>query len=550
MHYKEISRLIGIYLLGFSPLLLIPFFLGCYYQFYANPSVHPQPHSTFSFLITFFISLALGGTCCYLGRKSKGVLYKKESIALVLIIWLLTPCIGALPFLISGTLSRPLQAFFESTSGFTTTGSTILQAKEYDQAGKEIPITQTFGDVYPIHYIYYGNIPPVKDPSTNAIVATGVEAVSKALLFWRSMIQWLGGVGIVVLFVAIAPSLGVSGKLIFQSEMTGPLKESIITPRVTQAAFQLWLIYAGLTLAETIFLIATNHQMPLLDAVTISFSTLSTGGFSIKNESIGFYQNQLTEWVIIVFMIFGGTNFTVFYHILRGRLYRIYKPELLLYLIFILLAGLLGSYLLLGIKTNLLDGTISEQFSIGEAIRHGFFQLVSAQTSTGFATVDYDRWPYAVQTLMLIVMFIGGMSGSTAGGIKVIRFLMFYYISKLKIESLVRSETIRQVKISGSEIGNETSITVLCFFLIAIVSSVAGTFLYILNGIDPITSLGLVGCMVNNVGLSFRVAGPTHSCAFMSDFSLLLSSFLMLLGRLEFFAILVILLPSFWKRSG
>jgi len=548
MSYREIAKILGFYFLAFAAILMIPLFLSLYYQFIVAPSEHPQPHSTFAFLDTIFVCAVMGIGLFWIGRHTKGHLFKKESMVLVVLVWCLTPAIAAMPFIFSDTLKNPFQAYFETVSGLTTTGSTVMQARNYDpQTGQEIPYQKAYGDDLLTTYTFYGTIAPVKDPETGKVLYEGIEAVGKALLFWRSFLQALGGIGVVILFVAILPSLGVSGKLLFQAEMTGPIKDSI-TPRVAQAAWRLWMIYLGLSILQFILLMITNSKMEWLDAATITFSTLSTGGFSIRNSSIGYYDNTLTDWVIILFMILGATNFSVYYYSLRGMFYRIYKPELWLYLGTIFVTSLIGSWYLIGYEKTLLTTNSQGSFDLFEAMRHGTFQIVSALTSTGFATANYDFWPYPVQTIMLIVMFVGGMSGSTGGGIKMIRHYIMFHIGRLRVESLFQSKTVRKFKVSDQEIGPEIAVLVLGFFWTMICVSTLGVLMYVFDGIDPITSLGLVGCMINNTGMSFRIAGPIESCAFLTNFSLVISSLLMLLGRLEFFVFLAVLMPSFWKE--
>lgn len=551
MLYRDILKILGIYLSGLAMVMLIPLAIAYYYQYVADPSIHPQNHTTFVFLETFLFCIALAGICYGVGRNAKGVLFKRECLILVVLIWFLTPAISAIPFLLSGTLARPWQAYFEMASGLTTTGSTVLHAKKYDsETGEEIPILRTVGDERKTQYSFYGTITPIRDPATNEIVYEGIEAVSKALLFWRSFMEWLGGGGIIVLFVALLSSLAVTGKTMFQLEVAGPVKDAA-TPRVKQGAVQLWLIYVALTLLQTGLLLTTNGEMEWLDAITISLSTLATGGFSIRNANIGHYQDPTTEWMIMLFMIIGSINFTLYYFILRGKFYRLRDPELLFYLVFLFASCCLGAWYLIGADKMLLkrDGA-SGVFTTEEAIRYGFFQVISALTTTGFMTANYDVWPFLVQALMLIVMFIGGMSGSTAGGIKIMRGMILFRITLHKLEEMFNPKKIRPLKVGGQFIDSGIASTTLVFFLILVFTSVLGIFFYIADGIDPETSFGLIACMVSNSGLSFNVAGPMDSCAFLSDFSLVLSSVLMILGRLEFFAVLALFVPAFWKQRG
>lgn len=550
MYYREVCRILAFYLLGFSLMLLIPLALAVYYQFGAESHIHPQAHSTRAFALTIVITLAITALLYALGRNGKPLIYRREGIIAVVLIWFITPALSGLPFLLSGTLSNPWHAYFETTSGLTTTGATILAAKNYDsKTGKETPIHYTAPGVIPVNYDYFGTVDPIRDPISGKIVVEGIEAVGKALLFWRSFLQWLGGVGIVVLFVAILPALGIGGKLLLQSEVTGPIKDAL-TPRIKETAMQLWKIYLCLTALQVVALWIVDPKLPWLDAFTITFASLSTGGFSIRNANIAAYNSPGIEWVVIVFMILGSINFALYYFLWKGKFYKLYDAEFILFLALAVVASSITARLLIGYPSTPVLGTESHQLTINEAIRAGTFQVISANTSTGFATANYDIWPYIVQVIMLIMMFVGGMSGSTAGGIKTIRHFMIFKIVQNKLETLFRPECVRSFQVSDKEVDFHTASMVLSYFAIILSISVISTLIYVFVGIDPETSISLVGCMINNVGLVFRAGGPNWSCAFLSDFGLALSSFLMILGRLEFFAILALFVPSFWRRNS
>ncbi len=545
MFYREILRILSSYLFLYAAILSVPFALAAYYQFVADPVRHPQPASTLAFAYTIAICLGLAFFFKQGMRQAKAALYRRESLATAVIIWFLTPAIGCLPFVFSGTLQRIDQAYFEAASGFTTTGATVLEAKKYDpETGKEIPIRRTYCGMQQTTYEFYGTVAPV----TNALGKQfeGIEAVSHALLFWRSLMQWLGGMGILVLFVAFLPELGVKGKFLFQTESPGPIKEAL-TPRITETALQLWQIYVGLTIAEIILLLATNRQMPLFDAVTITLATVSTGGFSVHNQSLGYYQNFNTEWIVLVFMILGSINFSFYYYIIKGKIYRLFEPEFALYMALLLVLGGFIAWNLIGVERISLTGESEGMYSWKEALHMGFFQLISAQTSTGFFLADYDHWPAIVQAIILIAMYLGGMAGSTAGGIKIVRFYMLFQIIVSKVESIFRPKTIRIIRLGQREIDQSAAVSVLCFFILVMVFSVLATLCYVADQIDPETALGLTACMINNTGGAFRAAGPMSTMAFLSPFSTLLSSFVMILGRLEFYAVLVLLVPAFWK---
>ncbi len=548
MSYREILRIISSYLYLYAAILCLPLLLAIYYQFRIEAMTHPQPHATTAFVYTICICLGFGWLLGKRKGKTSAIIYRqRESLAAVVIIWFLTPAIGALPFLFSGTLERFDQAYFEAVSGFTTTGATVLESKKYDlQTGQEISIQHTYHNTQTFTYTFYGTVKPIKDPVTGEHLK-GLEAVSRAILFWRSLMQWIGGMGIIVLFVAFLPELGVQGKILFQTETPGPLKEGF-KPRIKETALQLWLIYLVLTLAEIILLFIVNPLISLFDAITIAFSTVSTGGFSVHNENIGYYQHTSIEWVILTFMILGSLNFSLYYYLLKGKFYRLFEPELMSFFLTLAILGSFVVWQLGGIPQLSLTGKNLGDYTYAQALRIGLFQLVSAQTSTGFFVDPYDTWPYPIQVVLLVAMYLGGMSGSSAGGIKMIRLLILFQIAKIKIESIFSPRTVKITRIGNRDIDHSTALSVLCFFLIIITLSVISTFCYVLDKIDPETALGLTACMVNNTGIAFKAAGSANTMAFLSPFSTYLSSFLMILGRLEFYAILALLFPAFWEK--
>lgn len=546
MLYAEIARILSRYLCFLACTLCVPLAVAVYFQFGVPASAHPQPHTTGAFLGSIATCLLLAGGFFLWGRKGKGVLYRRESLLLVVVIWFISAFVGALPFYYSQTLSHPLDAYFEAMSGLTTTGATVMQAKEYSPlTGEELPIERVISLFHETEYRYYGTLSPVRDPVTGEEWLRGVEGVSRALLFWRSFMQWLGGMGIVVLFVAVLPALGVGGKMLYQAEVPGPTKDAV-TPRVKETASWLWRVYMGLTLLEVVLLKAAEIQLPWFDAICLTFSNLSTGGFSVRNEGIAAYHSGALEWVVILFMLVGSTNFSLYFHCLRGRFFRLFEVEFLLYYASVILGALLVTWYVVGETAFFLNG---EERVLGwwEGWRQGCFHLISAQTSTGFSTVNYDAWPFVVQVVLFIVMFVGSMSGSTGGGIKIIRHYMVFKIISHRIVRIFRPDTVRVFRVGQWEMDSNVAQTVLSFYLIVITLCVGGTLLLTMDGVDPETALGLNGCMVNNIGMAFRMAGPTESFAFLSPFGKVLSMIWMVLGRLEFFAVLVVLIPDFWK---
>jgi len=548
MLYREICRVFSTYLIFLSLALCVPLGVAVYFEYILPPEAHPQPHSTLAFVGTIAIDLFIAFLCRRIGSKAKGRLFRRECLALVVVIWFVTAIIGGLPFYLSGTFDSPLDSYFEAMSGLTTTGASVMHPKEFDPVtGNEIAIRKEVSGPYDAEYMFYGTIDPVRDPVTGESVITGVEAVSKGILFWRSFTQWLGGMGIVVLFVAILPALGVGGKVLYQAEVPGPIKEAV-TPRIKETASLLWKLYLIFTVLEIVLLMVTNSEMSLFDASTITFSTISTGGFSVHSASIGIYANAWTEWVVIIFMIAGGVNFSLYFYCLKGKFYRLYEPEFILYLATLFIGSCFIAWNLVGFNKILLNGETGI-FSFAESVRHGFFQMVSAQTSTGFVTADFDKWPLMCQTLMLMMMCVGGMSGSTGGGIKVSRFYMTFYILYNKLEQIFRPETVRKFRIGSSDISDKMAITVLFSLIAVLLLIVFGTFFLVVDGVDPETAVSVNVCMINNIGMAFRTAGPTSSFAFLSAFGKLLSSIWMVLGRLELFAVLLIFLPEFWMKD-
>jgi trk system potassium uptake protein len=549
--YRDICRTLAYYLWILLFPLSIPLLFCLYEPWIRGTDAFPYPSSTSAFTWTLVICACLAGIFSFVGRKAQGRLYRREALLLVLSVYFLTPAIGALPFLLSKTLSNPIDGYFEAVSGLTTTGSTILFPKKYNpQTNQEIPYIHTIQSEpgKTTEYLFYGTVKPVIDPQTQQ-TRIGLEALSRPLLFWRSLMQWLGGGGIIVLFVAILPALGVGGKILFQTEVTGPTKESLF-PRIKETASQLWKIYLSLTLLEVILLMLTNRAIPLFDAITISLSTLSTGGFSPHHTSIAYYNNAWTDCVVILFMLLGSINFSIYFFCMHGRFIRLKDPELKVFLAIVLCSSLFAAWQLLNSPFFPLDPTVGgEYLNFWQALRYGAFQVISAQTSTGFATANYDLWPFSIQLWMFVLTYIGGMAASTAGGLKVIRQQTFFHIMLRKIESIYRPDIVRTYRIGTAVIDPSTAITILCMFMIATSLSLMGTFFLVIDGVDLETSFATIGCMLNNGGFGFRMGGPTESFAFLSSFGKILSCIWMVAGRLEYYALLIAFIPAFWRTS-
>lgn len=548
MYGKDICRILGAYLIGLSCTLMIPFLLAAYYE-WITPESHPQPHATGAFALTLIICLATSLLLRLISRGSTKHLFRRDALVVVIAIWLLTPLFAGMPFFFSKTLTDPVHAYFEAVSGFTTTGATTMQAKRFDPiTGNEIPYIKIIPGNHITEYTYFGTISPVRDPISDAILYEGMDAVSRAILFWRSFTQWLGGMGIVILFVAVLPVLGVGGKVLFQAEATGPVKDGL-TPRIKDAALQLWKIYLFISLAEVVILMLTNSELTFYDTLVITFSNMSTGGFTHTNNGIAAWKNATTEWVIIAFMLLASINFSLYFFAFKGKIYKFFNVEFFLYLILISLftAGVLWQ--IIGISNVQLNGENLGTLQLETATRSAAFQLISLMTSTGFSTVDYNVWPYGTHVLMLVSMFIGGMAGSTAGGMKVIRQYVLFRFGQYKVESIFRPQAVRNFSLLNGKLDESGASMVLVFFSLLVAITTIATACFIFDNVDPQTALSLTALTINNVGVGFYMTGPTESCACFSHFTLLLSSALMLLGRLEFFALLTVLVPAFWKKN-
>lgn len=536
MSIRAICKVLEKYLLYFACVLLLPLGVAALYD-YVIEKPYFTTSATVAFLQTMGVCLSLSFVAHLVSRKQpKRNLERKEGIVFVVLIWLITAAIGALPFQFTGRIANPVDAYFESMSGLTTTGASILQAKAYDVQGEEIPISIANPIDASVEYTFYGTIAPIRDSETQAVVYTGIEALGKPLLFWRSFLQWLGGIGIVVLFISVFPALGVGGKFLYESEMPGLTKEGM-TPHVQRTAEAIWKIYVGLTLLQIILHLITDPGSSLFDAATLSLSTISTGGFTTHNEGLLYYNNPVIAWIMGFFIFLAGISFALYYHCMKRKFKYLRDPEFYCYLIFLTIACILIAWNLWKVGA----------FHFIEIAGHGPFQAISALTTSGFSIVNYDPWPMSAQLFLLGLMYIGGMSGSAVGGLKVIRCIVVVRVMLHKITSFFRPGAVRNIHIGNKEVFYKTQMSVFAFFCIMLFSSLLGTYFLILDHVDPFTSLGVISTSITNTGLLFGGIGSQESLGFLSNFSKIISILWMLLGRLEFFSLLVLLMPTFWR---
>lgn len=547
MVYIAVCRMLGKYLFYLTAILLVPLGVAFLYDFFLEPQIHLPISATTAFSATLLICLALAGGLFWVGRNvSEDMLHRKGSILVVLLIWFVTAAIGSLPFLLTRVMENPVDAYFEAMSGLTTTGVTIIEPKAYDYiSGEEIPIVRNNPLNPGVFYTFYGTVAPLRSAESGVILHEGIEALGKPLLFWRVFLQWIGGGGVVLLFITVLPTLAMGGRVLYESEAPGSTKEGIM-PRIKESAGMLWKIYISLTALQVGLLLLTDRGMSLFEAVALSLATISTGGFTIYNGCFMGLLNPWTLGVIVLFMVLGGVNFSLYYYCLKRKFAMLWQPEFFYYLLSLLVGCLLVSWGFWNHSGQFL-GRVVEAPSLGEALFYGSFQAISTQTSTGFLIISYDFWPFSSQAVMLMLMFVGGMSGSTAGGIKVIRFLIVWRVIYNKVEAFFRPEVVRILKVGKSEIPDKRAMAVLVFFCIVIFFVVLGTYLLVLDQNDPITALSVISTMINNNGLYFGGIGCTASLGFLSNFSKIVAILWMVLGRLEFFSLLVLLIPSFWR---
>ncbi len=441
-------------------------------------------------LVSSVICLISGGLLA-MATRNQSELKLREGFAIVVFGWTALTFFGALPFVVSGAIPSFTDAFFETMSGFSTTGATILR---------------------------------------------DIEAMPHGLLFWRSMTHWLGGMGIVVLSLAILPLLGVGGMQLYKAEVPGPTKDRL-SPRIAETAKILWGVYLLLSAVETGLLMLGG--MSLFDALCHTFGSMATGGFSTKNASIAHYNSLYIEWVLILFMFLAGTNFSLHYRFLRGKRDAYHKDrEFRFYFIFTLACILLVAFIVF----------FSRATGVGTSLQSAAFQVVSMMTTTGFASDDFELWNPAGQLIMIFLMFIGGCAGSTGGSIKIIRIMLVLKHGITEVKKLLHPNAFIPVRLGGRVVPADVVTNILAFFIIYILIFVAGSVCMALLGLDTVSAFSSVAATLGNVGPGLGMVGPMDNYAQVPQLGKWLLSLLMLLGRLELYTVIVIFIPDFWKK--
>jgi trk/ktr system potassium uptake protein len=490
MNIKAIFNVVGILLVLLSGLLLIPVAISLYYK---TPAIPDYMSGLEAFSYTLALSLVTGLALWKLLPSGVEKLRDREGFAIVTFSWLSIAFFGSLPFVLTGVCPQFIDAFFESMSGFTTTGASVL---------------------------------------------IDIEAAPKEILFWRSLTQWVGGMGIIMLSLAIFPMLGIGSFQLFKAEIPGGATVERMQPRLAETAKMLWKTYIVLTLLEILFLLLGG--VDLFDAVCHTFSTVATGGFSPHSESIGYFKSSYVQSVIILFMFLGGINFALHYQLVIGNLRSVVKnPEFRGYCSMLVICILLATWGLIETGT---------EPDAGLAFQKSAFTIVSINSTTGFVTDDFNLWPDFLQVLILGIMMVGGCSGSTSGSLKVIRFIILLKVILREFQKLMHPRAIFHVKVGGKTIAPDhlTNVVALTFLFMGL--SGLSCILLSFMGVDMKTSLSASIATLFNIGPGLGNVGPAGNYADLPALGKVISITWMLMGRLEIFGVMLIFLPMTWRK--
>ncbi|MBE6062071.1 MAG: TrkH family potassium uptake protein [Clostridium butyricum] len=481
MNYKVVLKTLGIVIKYVLTLLTIPMAIALYYG----------DGDAKAFLNTIIIGIPIAFALMSVKVKKQAI-YAKEGFLIVGLAWIIISAIGALPFVISGVIPSFIDAFFETVSGFTTTGATLL---------------------------------------------TKIEGLPRGILFWRSFTHWIGGMGFLIFMLALIPSLGANSIHLLKAESPGPSPGKIV-PKIKDTAKILYLIYFAFTLIELILLMIAG--MSLYDATIHAMGTAGTGGFSNMNASIAAFNSPAIEWIVTIFMTIFGINFALYFQLLRGNFKGFFKnEELKYYLLIIFCAVILITFNILNINNG----------DIILSIRQAAFQVSSIVTSTGFATVDFNFWPTLSKLIIIMLMFVGAMAGSTGGGIKTIRIVIMLKAIKREINKIIHPKRINSVKIAGRAIEEETIHGVFLFIGAYIIICLIAIFIVSFDNFDVTTTVTSVITTMSNIGPGLEMVGPAGNFSAFSPLSKLVLSFCMLAGRLEIYPMIVLFSPSIWRKN-
>ena len=494
LNYKIIFHFLGLLILFNGGFMLLSTFISLVYE----------DGVTLELSFASIVTIVSGGLVMLFTRNHTKEMNKREGYIVVAFGWIIMTLSGTLPYLFTESIPSFTNAFFETMSGYTTTGATILN---------------------------------------------DIEAVPKGVLFWRSLTHWIGGMGIIVLAIAILPLLGIGGMQLFAAEAPGPSTNKL-HPRITDTAKRLWLIYFGYTAAETLFLNLAG--MSFFDAINHSMATLSTGGFSTKNASVSYWNHEpIIQYIIILFMFLAGTNFVLSYFAFKGKVQKIIKDEeFKLYYRFVIIFTIIAA-LIIYFRTDITVSTINHPLVWGKgegAIRHALFQVLTVITTTGFITADYTTWTSFLMVFFFGLMFLGGSAGSTSGGVKVVRHLLMIKNGFLEFKRTLHPNAIVPVRYNTKAVSGDIVFNILAFFILYMLSFIVGALVFSMFQIDFQSSIGLSASSLGNIGPALGHFGPVNNYAFLPPLAKWWSSFLMLIGRLELFTVLILFTPFFWRN--
>ncbi len=502
MNYRLVTKYLGHFSIAIG-LLMLPSAVWAVYFGEWGGLAALVGSAAVSCLIGYLLTLA--------GRNARSEFHQREGLGLVGLSWILVAALGALPYLFGGVFTNPADAYFESMSGFTTTGSSVMTVEFFD-------------------------------------------TTPKSIMFWRSSTHWLGGMGIVVLFIAVLPYLGAGGKQLYRSESPGPDPRGL-KPRIKDTASVLYKIYLGFTVVETVALMLCG--MSLFDALCHTFGTLATGGFSTRAASIGAYDSVAVDMIVLFFMVCAGSNFALYFGMLGGNWRTVFRDtEWRVFVGIIAVCTVAVTLNLMGVEGQFPAGDspmpVQEKAhydSLGQALRHASFQVVSIITTTGFCTADFNAWPYFSRMVLVVLMFVGACAGSTGGGIKVVRVLVLLKMAYARLEQTFRPKMVRAVRVGGHVVDDGVQQTVYGFFVLYVMWFVGGSLFMSLLGLPFQTAATSVAATLNNIGPGLSAVGAVESYALIPTAGKVFLSLCMVLGRLELFSIMVLFVPSFWRRA-
>ncbi len=500
LNIKIIFQMMGFLLIFNGLFMFIAGFVSLLYKEDATQGV----------FIAGVITVVVGLLFRFVTKGFKKEIQKREGYIVVALGWVFMSLSGSLPYLFTESIPSFTNAFFETISGYTTTGASILD---------------------------------------------DIESIPKGVLFWRSTTHWIGGMGIIVLTIAVLPLLGIGGMQLFAAEAPGPSADKL-HPRITDTAKRLWYIYFGLTVAETLFLKLAG--MSLFDASNHAMSTLSTGGFSTKNTSVAYWNNQpVIQYIISFFMILAGTNFVLSYFAFKGKFSKVLHDEEFKTYLFNIMGLTIIVTLIVYFRANVSTVATETQLiahpmvlgKFESAFRHGLFQVASVITTTGFVSADFTLWTPFLTIIFFFLMFFGASAGSTAGGVKFVRHIIMIKNGFLEFKRSIHPNAIVPVRYNGKSVSQDIVFNIMAFFILYLIVFALGALIFGILGLDYVTALGASASSLGNVGPAFGSLSPVNNYNSLPEMGKWWSAFLMLLGRLELFTVLILFTPYFWKSN-